>query len=230
MADNNEDHENTEIMPFWSTDPNIILNTKYLTEFFPTPEMSLNQKLNAISRCVIILTLLLFVMTSGFRFVIIGIITLGVIWFIHHKNLVDDELKENFDTKLHPNPLPEDIFDDSPASNPLQNVMIQDYDNAASKKTAPPSYTEKTQSQIMEHTKNMIDKMNPEQPKISEKLFKSLEDNLAFEQSMRPFYSNPSTTIPNDQSSFADFCYGTMVSCKEGNPLACNRNLPRYVN
>jgi hypothetical protein len=70
--------------------------------------------------------------------------------------------------------------------------------------------------------------MNPEQPKISTKLFKSLEDNLAFEQSMRPFYSNPSTTIPNDQNAFAEFCYGSMVSCKEGNQLACTRNLPRH--
>ena len=47
---------------------------------------------------------------------------------------------------------------------------------------------------------------------------------MEFEQSLRPFYSNPSTTIPNDQGSFADFCYGSMVSCKEGNPYACYRN------
>jgi type III restriction enzyme len=47
---------------------------------------------------------------------------------------------------------------------------------------------------------------------------------------MRPFYSNPGTTIPNDQGAFADFCYGSMISCKEGNAFACARNLSRHTN
>ena len=76
----------------------------------------------------------------------------------------------------------------------------------------------------------MIDDAHPGQSKITDKLYQSLGDNLAFEQSMRPFYSTPSTTIPNDQGAFADFCYGSMVSCKEGNPFACARNLARHTN
>jgi hypothetical protein len=74
----------------------------------------------------------------------------------------------------------------------------------------------------------MVDELHPEEPQISKKLYQSLDDNLTLEQSLRPFYSNPSTTIPNDQSSFADFCYGSMVSCKEGNAFACARNLARH--
>lgn len=220
--------EKGQEIPFWDTDPNIILNSNYLNEFFPTPEMCFNQKLNAISRCIILLTLLLFVMTTGIRYIFIGSITLGIIWFVHYKNSFD--IEEPFETNNEPKPIPTDLFASSSSTNPLQNVMIQDYENADMKKPAAPSYTEEKQAEILEHTKTMIDKMNPEQPKISEKLFKSLEDNLAFEQSMRPFYSNPSTTIPNDQSSFADFCFGSMVSCKEGNPFACGRNLPRHTN
>lgn len=220
--------EKYQEIPFWDTDPNIILNSKYLNEFFPTPEMSFNQKLNAISRCTILLMLLLFVMTTGIRYIIIGSITLGIIWFVHYKNSFD--IEEPFQTNNEPKPIPTDLFAGSSSTNPLQNVMIQDYENADMKKPAAPSYTAEKQAEILEHTKTMIDKMNPEQPKISKKLFKSLEDNLAFEQSMRPFYSNPSTTIPNDQSSFADFCFGSMVSCKEGNSFACGRNLPRHTN
>ena len=34
--------------------------------------------------------------------------------------------------------------------------------------------------------------------------------------SSRQFYTNPSTTIPNDQESFAKWCYGDMPSCKDG--------------
>ena len=57
-----------------------------------------------------------------------------------------------------------------------------------------------------------------------DKLFKDLGEQYTFEQSLRQFHSNPNTRIPNDQKSFAEFCYGNMVSCKEGNLFACARN------
>jgi hypothetical protein len=37
-------------------------------------------------------------------------------------------------------------------------------------------------------------------------------------------------TIPNDQGAFAEFCYGSMISCKEGNNFACARNMSHYTN
>jgi hypothetical protein len=47
---------------------------------------------------------------------------------------------------------------------------------------------------------------------------------MSFEQSMRQFYSTPSTQNPDDQQAFAEFCYGSMISCAEGNKFACARN------
>ena len=45
---------------------------------------------------------------------------------------------------------------------------------------------------------------------------------------MHTFYATPNTKIPNDQEGFANFCYGDMISSKEGNPLALERNnLPK---
>jgi hypothetical protein len=83
---------------------------------------------------------------------------------------------------------------------------------------------------ILKQAKLMVVESNPEQPDIADKLFRDLGEQLVFEQSLRPFYSTASTTIPNDQSSFAEFCYGSMISCKEGNSFACARNLSRYTN
>jgi len=45
--------ENKSKILFWSENPNIILNTQYLFEFFPTDTMSYSQKLNPISRLVL---------------------------------------------------------------------------------------------------------------------------------------------------------------------------------
>ena len=35
--------------------------------------------------------------------------------------------------------------------------------------------------------------------------------------------------IPNEQRRFAEFCYGNMPSCKEGNDFACMQNNERYI-
>ena len=45
------------IIPFWSENPNILLNNDFLFEFFPVENMSFEQKLNAISRTIVLLSL-----------------------------------------------------------------------------------------------------------------------------------------------------------------------------
>ena len=54
----------------------------------------------------------------------------------------------------------------------------------------------------------------------------------------RNFHTMPSTTNPNDQRAFAEFCYGNMKSCKEGDCYdlitSCEENnylcKPSYAN
>lgn len=226
---------------FWGTDPNVLFDPASVLEFFPISTMTYNQKLNAISRLVIIMTLLLYFVLASFRVFVIGILTLGAIWILHYTQQQQQQKKqvrfaEGFNTDvatdfLKDKWLPDDVFADTTKENPFQNVLMTDYDVAGMKKPAQAAFSQTVQDDVIHHAKSMIDSINPEQPKISEKLFRSLEDNLAFEQSMRPFYSTAATTIPNDQGSFADFCYGSMVSCKDGNPFACARQLAsRYTN
>ena len=227
---------------FWGTDPNVLLDPASIMEFFPISTMTYNQKLNAISRLVIIMTLVLYFVLTSVRIFLIGIITLGAIWILHYtqqqqlQKKVRFAVTEGFNTDvakdyLKDKWLPDDVYADMTRENPFQNVLMTDYDVAGMKKPAQAAFSRVVQDNVMEQAKSMIDSINPEQPKISEKLFRSLEDNLAFEQSMRPFYSTAATTIPNDQGSFADFCYGSMVSCKDGNPFACARQLAsRYTN
>jgi len=225
--------------PFWGTNPNILFEPNSILQLFPIPSMSYNEKLNSISRLVILLTLLFYFVYRKIRVFIIGFLTLGAIWYMNYTQQKPPKkvrFKEEFTSDVVKDFLKERglspmLFSDPTPDNPLQNVLITDYDAAPDKKPAAAAYTAESQKAVLDYTKNMIDSVNPEQPKISSKLFRSLEDNLQFEQSMRPFYSNPSTTIPNDQGAFADFCYGSMVSCKEGNPFACARQMSaRHVN
>ena len=124
-----------------------------------------------------------------------------------------------------------DEFLEGTKKNPFSNVLLNDYDYNPNKKPAPPIYKPEVTDNILSEAKNMVQKLNPGQPNIADKLFRDLGEQYVFEQSLRPFYSTASTTIPNDQSGFADFCYGSMISCKEGNLFACARNnASKHIN
>jgi hypothetical protein len=227
------------ITPFWSSDPNVLFSQKYIFEFFPTNDMSPNQQLNTITRLVIVLSTIAFLITRNNRILFTAMITIVAI-YVYHKNIQSPKTgEEGFDylekyinpttEVIQPSP-PEQTFQSPDSTNPFSNVLLTDYDYNPLKKPAPPSFNENINNTILLQAKKMVNEANPEQPNISDKLFKGLGDELDFEQSLRPFHSNPSTTIPNDQQAFTDFCYGGMVSCKEGNLFACARNLSRHTN
>lgn len=241
-------NKNKMKIPFWANDPNIILNQKYIFEFFPTENMSYEQKLNAITRLIVLLTIVGFFFTLSVRLIVVSSITIFSIFLLYrfHTEKISKRQsmkKENFASanenrnNLANNVISQNneeppsfnkVFDHPSDNNPFSNVLMTDYDFNPNKKPAAPSYTDTVVESINNKTKELITNVNPTQPDISDKLFRDLGDELYFEQSMRQFYSNPSTTIPNDQTSFADFCYGGMISCKEGNMLACARNMIRY--
>jgi hypothetical protein len=226
---------NSLLVPFWAEDPNVILNTKYITEFFPVEKMTYNQQLNAISRTILLLTLITFALTFKTRILIIGAITIGAIYMLFHYHKKEAKKNEGFENpalavlEAYPTD-PIETFDAPTDTNPFSNVLLPDYDYNVQKKPAPPSFNVNVQNTILAQAKQLVIDQNPGQPDIAKKLFTDLGEQFEFEQSLQPFYSNASTTIPNDQAGFADFCYGSMVSCKEGNLFSCARNLDRHTN
>ena len=74
--DNDQINKTKTKIPFWSENPNIILQSNYLLEFFPTETMTYEQKLNAISRLVLLITLIGFIITKNIRIIVISVITL----------------------------------------------------------------------------------------------------------------------------------------------------------
>lgn len=233
-------------IPFWTQNPNILLQKEYIMEFFPVESMTYEQKLNAITRTVVILTIVGFAITRSVRLLLISAITIGAIYLIFYYHELEnkkitekkkiDTIKEGFESpaldfyEKHNIPLPNNVFQDPDSQNPFSNVLMTDYEDNPNKKPAPPAFNKNIGEQILQQAKKTVMETNPDQPDIADKLFKDLGEQLVFEQSLRPFHSNPATTIPNDQGAFAEFCYGGMVSCKEGNAFACARNMTRYNN
>jgi hypothetical protein len=247
---------NIEDTVFWGEDPNVILQTP---EFYPVENMSYNRKLNALSRTIIVFTLILFLFTHSFQIIAISIFTLTSIFYLHasHYNLLteafSDTIKDTsalnnninynqviletdkkspaFDVlKKQDIPVSKNTFQLPTSKNPFSNVLLSDYTENKNKKPAPPSDNPMVKNDIINKTLQFIQNSNPTVHDISYNLFNDVHESLSFEQTLRPFYSTPSTTIPNDQTAFADFCYGSMLSCKDGNLFACARNLTNHRN
>ena len=252
-SNNNQHHslDETPSIPFWSENPNILFNSNYIFEFFPTEDMTYEQKLNCISRLIIVLAVVGFLLSKNIRLLLVSIITLGSIFLLYLYQKRDKQNKkmkkvsfglpvENFEgypsTRVanafqNANAsIPSNVFDTPTSENPLSNVLMTDYDYNPHKKPAPPSYNQTISTDILGQAKQLVANANPDHPDIANKLFKDLGDEFMFEQSLRPFVSNPATTIPNDQQAFAEFCFGSMISAKEGNMFSLARNLDRYTN
>lgn len=237
-------------IPFWGEDPNVLFQANHIMEFFPSENMTYNQKLNAVTRLIIFITVFAFVFKPNFRLLIIATITIFSIYLLHYYNHKEYEKQQSKSAAAIMNAKKEgftgnpatdyliemgktidpNVFAQPTSQNPMNNVMLPDYEYNVNKKPAPPAFSDSINTNILQSAKQLVQEANPGQPDIADKLFMDLNEELNLEQSMRQFVSNPSTTIPNDQQAFAEFCYGSMVSCKEGNQFACARNTSHYTN
>jgi len=220
--------------PFWFKNPSILFNKDTITKIYPEKIMTSNEKLNAITRLVILFTILGYLITEKYKIILTGIITLAAIVFLHFiqrnkesKN-EDVNVKEAF-TNRDVYDIKKSEFTQPSAINPAMNVLMTEYMDDPTRMDAAPSYHPEVESSINESTKQFI-KTNFNDPTIEEKLFNDLGDSLEFSQSMRSWYVMPNSAIPNDQNSFANFCYGNMKSCKDGDDFACTQDAPRWTN
>ena len=87
--------------PFWSNEPTILFNSDSILQVWPQPSMSFETKLNAISRMVILLSILGFVFTLKHHFIVIGLITLAIIFsfYKYRKQTIVKNLTEGLENR-----------------------------------------------------------------------------------------------------------------------------------
>ena len=229
--------------PFWLNEPTILFDKKQIMEIWPNPNMSNMEKLNAISRFVIIASLLGYLITLNMGIIFVGIITLAVIAILYHvqsNKIIADEkakelppkIKESFTNAILYNEVKDD-YTNPKENNPMMNVLLPEISYNPTRNEAAPAFNAEVEKNINNSTKDYVvdttfsDESTKQKEYIKRKLFSDLGDSYTFDDSMRNFYTNPNTTIPNDQGGFANFCFGDMISAKEGNEFALGRWQPR---
>ena len=187
-------------MKFWADNPSILFDSKYITEIWVYSNMDTNQKLNAVSRLVILLSLIGYVCFNRYIIFILGLILLSLIVIIQKSGK-----KEGF-TNV-------EEYQRITSNNPLQNLLLPEYKYKEKEKIIP-KYDKDVENNINETAKNFILQENKDNADIGN-IFSNLGDKFEFEQSMRPFYTNPVTTVgQTEYGDFLGYLFGSLPSDK----------------
>jgi ABC-type methionine transport system ATPase subunit len=199
--------------------------------------MTYEEKMNAITRLIILITILGYILTMSIRILVIGIITIVIIFalFKMKKQKVTKEmmLKEGFVVEgdkvydleyKNPNNRitnPETLesvlksdFKEGNKKNPFSNVLLTQINDEPNRKSAPPSFNPDVDVDITKNVKKAVQFMNPGIKNTDKQLYGDLWENFELDNSNRVFFSTANTRVANDQGAFGKFLYGNMPSAK----------------
>ena len=214
--------------PFWYDDINVLIDKTKLKKYIPLKSYTRDEKLNAIVRFSIYISLLFLLFTGKTNYLFITIFSLVLTLIIHsnYNEQIDKKLVKNIENyknikndkdfkkqNIKPSKylegcvLPTD-------ENPFMNPLITD---KRDRKRACKTYNNKKLKNVVED-------------KFGKGLFKDINSVYDRENSQREYYTLPSTTIPNDQKTFGNWLYMTPKTCKEGNGNQCVGNNHERLN
>ena len=201
--------------PFWFKDPSILIEKSSIFEFFPSKRFDIVRKLNSIVRLSIIYSLIMILCKRGNQYYLIPPVVLVVTWIIwsrqsdmHVDNIIEESMSNRLDDLVKINDLETECRVPS-KNNPFMNPGIHEFSN--DKYTQPRSCPSYNNVGVQNRIEELFDK----------DLYRDYKDIFRKNNSQRQFYTVPGSQVPNDQSSYAHWLYGTPSTCKEGNSIAC---------
>ena len=198
---------------FWLNNPNILFKTGEISNIWPSNEMPFEGKLNAMSRLVILLTGIGFLITKKTKVALSGLVTLGAIILLYLIKKNKASTKEGYTNRDVYNVMNSE-FTKPTTTNPVMNILLPEINDNPHRYEALPAANPLVEDDINTKTKQFVSS-NFKDEKIDERLFNDLGDNFNFDQSMRAWHPMPNTTVPNDQKAFTDYCYGDMIACRD---------------
>jgi hypothetical protein len=230
------------MISFWTNDPTILFNKDYIFELWPTSSMCYEQKLNAISRLIILISLLGYILTFSIRILIAGFVTLLIIFlfFQMKKQKITRQVleegftvegdkvynlyeKKNNSSRVIMNPVTletavSEEFLEGNKKNPFSNVLLTQIMDDPERKAAPPSFNPYIEEDITKNIKKSVQYLNPGIKNTNKQLYGDLYERFELDNANRPFFSTANTRIANDQGAFGKYLYGNMPSAKESTP------------
>jgi len=202
--------------------------------------MCYEQKLNAITRLIILITILGYILTMSQRILIVGFLTIALIYILYtmrKQKITKENINEGFtvenddvlgllnkgeDRTINPVTLESVLkseFKEGNKKNPFSNVLLTQITDMPNRKSAPPAFNPDVEEDITKNVKKTVQMLNPGIKNTNKQLYGDMWENFQLDQSNRIFYSTPNTRVENDQSAFAQYLYNDLkYSAKESTP------------
>jgi hypothetical protein len=178
-------------------DPREIFRSDKLLEFWPTATQSAKDRTFATTRFIVYAMCILYLIKRDARILALGILVLAVLYFLFVSNMIPDGQLRPATMDGRAAWFGRDAVTMPTLDNPMANVLYTDYTDRPDR---PPAAW---------------------YPSVRQEVAKEWEFIHPFEKKRdaeRNFYTAPSSTIPNDQTGFAEAAYGPKFGpfCKDG--------------
>jgi hypothetical protein len=193
-------------MKAWFDDPQQLIRSDQVTQFWPNQDQTPEERINAASRFIIYACCIIYITRRDPRIFVLGVTVLSVLYIMYKSKMVKEGYSLNINGGCQ---LPTQ-------DNPMGNVLMTDYTDAPNRLEAC-YYADVKQS-----VKNYLDDRIPYDAGRSRSALPQYQRNAA----ARQFVTAPVSKIPGDQTSFAEWCYGPKNGdlCRN-NPRMCDPNV-----
>ncbi len=191
---------------FWTNNTSLL----FVPVLLPTDYMTIEEKLNTLTRLVIFVCLILALVLRDLRILLFMIILVIIIVIIYAYQNTTTKDRNTFLMKNNLKVIDNEVCTKPSKHNPFMNPNMIDSDDIGIK-ACPIS-----DNQIQENIDTYFD----------ESMFRNVDDIYDRSTSKRQFYTVPVSSLPNDQATFANWLYNRGDSCKE-DTIFCYKNIHR---
>jgi len=199
--------EHRNMTAFWLNDPTVLFNNAGITQIVPMSGMTREARLNAISRMIILMTILGYALTMSYKLILLGAISLGMVALLYttqNKATATaaaaatatkrgaGQGKEGFANYANYNtghrrtmqavaPAPSGLTFQAPTpQDPLMNVLLTDIQDRPTRPAAEPAFNPKVEHDINQSAQQFVVKDLGGNPNLEDRLFRDLGDNYEF--------------------------------------------------
>jgi len=201
-------------MNVWFNDPMELFRTDKIAQFWPTMSQTPNERINATTRFIIYATCIVYLIKRDARVFVLAALVLAVMYFLYKGGLVKSSaytLPVDFVGLAYPN-----VCQAPSVDNPMGNVLLSDY---VTKPNRPPACDYNT-------VKPMVSRLLDNTFQFDAGRSRDPDPDVQQRFAGRQWVTLPPTTIPSDQTGFAEWCYGAKFSpiCRD-DQSKCDPNM-----
>lgn len=195
---------------FWADDVSSFITSENYFHIIPTNEMAFEDQLNAAARFSLYYSAVISFVKRDLNAFAIAFIVFVATYILHtqkQKQVRGKRQVEDF-IGVRKQPHNNDYCYKPTVNNPFMNVSYVDTKEFSNR----PRACNLSNPSIKKKVNNLYNQGQ----------YHEVDDIFGRKTSSRQFYTNPITTIPNDQASFANWLYNVPgKTCKEGNGKQC---------